>query len=231
MEGLTSRKLLLNGIGQIFEGDKRKLDNALAGEGWRYVLAGICIFPITILKVIFFMFENKHLFHRHKEVVKSFEDFGGIGLSMSELKKHADYMYLSKVKDYNREIFKESKKSKISSKGKKEETLVQLQSIFTSNPYLKGELLRVTRHKVKDEDLLESAETGKLTATFITQRVTFGEDMNTALKTVIPSLKLRKIKGGDSTYLVFENDEVFELEQKLRNLFMLPVTISVRKKE
>lgn len=232
MEGLTSRQLIYNGIGQIFEGDKRKLDNALKGQGWRYFVAGLCILPITLLKVIVFMFENKHLFHHHKEIYTSFEESNGVGLSMRQLKREAEMVYLSKMKSYNWEAYEKMSEfdQKYTKEGIKEKALLELQNTFNNNLYLKGEIIRITRNRVKDKDLLESAETGKLTAAFITQRVTFGEEMNKLLKIVIPSLKHRKLKGTNTTYIVFENDELFELEQKLRNLFMVPVTVSVKKK-
>ena len=233
MEGLTSRQLIYNGIGQIFEGDKRKLDNALKGQGWRYFVAGLCILPITLLKVIVFMFENKHLFHRHKEVnCRPFTESEGLGLSMRQLKREAEMVYLSKMKSYNWEAYEKMSEfdEKYTKEDIKEKALLELQNIFNNNLYLKGEIIRITRNRVKDKDLLKSAETGKLTTAFITQRVTFGEEMNKLLKIVIPSLKHRKLKGTDTTYIVFENDELFELEQKLRNLFMVPVTVSVKKK-
>ena len=233
MEGLTSRQLIYNGIGQIFEGDKRKLDNALKGQGWRYFAAGLCIFPLTLIKVAVFLFESKHLFHRHKEVnCRPFTESEGLGLSMRQLKREAEMVYLSKMKSYNWEVYEKMSKfdEKYTKEDIKEKALLELQSTFNNNLYLKGEIIRITRNRVKDKDLLESAETGKLTTAFITQRVTFGEEMNKLLKIVIPSLKHRKLKGTDTTYIVFENDELFELEQKLRNLFMVPVTVSVKKK-
>ena len=64
---------------------------------------------------------------------------------------------------------------------------------------------------------------------FLTQRITFGNDTNALLKTAFPLLKLRNLKNSSDTYFVFENDEVFKLEMKLRNTFMMPVTIMLRK--
>ena len=232
MDGLTSTDLILNGIGNIFKGDKSKLDKTLGGQGWRYFAAGLCIFPLTLIKVAVFLFESKHLFHVHREHITPIEEVKGVGLSMRQLKREAEMVYLSKMKSYNWEAYEKMSEfdEKYTKEDIKEKALLELQSTFNNNLYLKGEIIRITRNRVKDKDLLESVETGKLTTAFITQRVTFGEEMNKLLKIVIPSLKHKKLKGTDTTYIVFENDELFELEQKLRNLFMVPVTVSVKKK-
>ena len=149
MEGLTSRQLIYNGIGQIFEGDKRKLDNALKGQGWRYFVAGLCILPVTLLKVIVFMFENKHLFHKHKEVnCRPFTESEGLGLSMRQLKREAEMVYLSKMKSYNWEAYEKMSEfdEKYTKEDIKEKALLELQNIFNNNLYLKGEIIRITRN-------------------------------------------------------------------------------------
>ena len=93
---------------------------------------------------------------------------------------------------------------------------------------LKGTVLRTTFPKVTGEELLEASVTGSMKKPFMVQRVTFGNEINKALKILYPKLKNRKVKGQEDTYMVFEGDEVFELEAELRNLFMKPVTINLR---
>ena len=93
---------------------------------------------------------------------------------------------------------------------------------------LNGTVIRTTFPKVSGEELLEATVTGVSKKPFIVQRVTFGNNINKALKILYPTLKNRKVKGQDETYIVFEGDEVFELEKELRGLFMKPVTINLR---
>ena len=93
---------------------------------------------------------------------------------------------------------------------------------------LNGTVVRTTFPKVSGEELLEATVTGISKKPFIVQRVTFGNSINKALKILYPKLKNRKVKGQDETYIVFEGDEVFELEKELRGLFMKPVTINLR---
>lgn len=230
MDGLTSTDLILNGINNIFKGDKSKLDKTLGGQGWRYFAAGLCIFPLTLIKVAVFLYDNRHLFYVPKTHITPVEEVNGIGLSMPALKRSSDFVYLREIKCFNDRAWK-SMDETLPKTTTKESTLLRLQDLFNHNLYLKGDVLRITRNRVKDKDLIKSAETGELTAPFITQRVSFGDDINKMLKVAVPTLKLRKTKGSDNTYIVFENDEIFELEQKLRSLFMLPITITTKKKE
>ena len=93
---------------------------------------------------------------------------------------------------------------------------------------LRGTVLRTQFPKISGEASLETTVTGISKRPFIVQRVTFGNDINKALKILYPKIKNRKVKGQDETYIVFEGDEVFELEKELRGLFMKPVTINLR---
>ena len=221
MEGLTSSQLIGQGIHQIFLGDKRKLDKNLGGQGWRYVVAGILIFPLTLIKCIDFMLSNKHLFHVHKEI--PMEKREGVGLSMSNLKRARRNDFVESLEDYNVEALQ------VKSSNQKYEALNYLRYLLNKDLKLKGTVLKTTFPKVTGEELLEYNETGEFSKPFIIQRVTFGNEINKALKTIFPLLRHRKMKGHEKTYIVFEGDEIFELERKLREVFMKPVTITTRK--
>jgi hypothetical protein len=156
------------------------------------------------------------------------EEMKGIGLSSSELKCYAKHAFKAGLDDYNSEAVQyiqpvESEQSK--SVPSKLVAIQRLQGMFNNNLRLGGVVLKATNHKLSDNALLEGAETGIIKEKYLTQRVTFGNDINATLKTVFPSLKLSKLKGSEDTYFIFENDGVFELEMKLRETFMKPVTI------
>lgn len=222
----TSEQLISNGINQIFAGDKARLDEVLGGQGWRYVAGAICIFPLTLIKVVDFLFRNKHLYHTPK--VTPMEEMQGIGLSNSKLKDYSRMVYSRQLEDHNNTL--SPIHSKTTEKQEQKLNAVQtLQGMFNKSLKLEGTIIRTIHHRVSNEDLLESAKTGTMQGKFMTQRVSFGNDNNALLKTVFPLLKLRNLKGSSDTYFVFENDEVFELETKLRNTFMKPVTIVLKR--
>lgn len=221
----SSEQLISNGINQIFAGDKARLDEVLGGQGWRYIAGAICIFPLTLIKVVDFLFRNKHLYHTPK--VTPMEEMQGIGLSSLKLKKYARAIYTNNLEEVGDNVLVETKST--DKKASKLNAVQALQSMFNNNLKLEGTVLKTIHHRVSSEDLLESADTGIMQGKFMTQRVSFGNDNNALLKTVFPLLKLRNLKGSSDTYFVFENDEVFELETKLRNTFMKPVTIVLKR--
>ena len=222
MDGLTSQQLINQGIYQICSGDKRKLDEALSGQGWRYVAAAICIAPLTLLKCLDFMFTNKHLFHDHKE--PPMEERRGVGLSMKEIKRAREVDFLDTLEDYNAEVVRRS-----STTNSKYDSIVYLEKIIGEDLKLEGAIVFTKFSKFNSEELIQYNETGELPKPFMTQRVTFGNEVNKALKIIFPLLKHRKVRGHDDTYLVFEGDEIFQLERKLRDLYMKPVTIVTKK--
>lgn len=233
MQGYTNTDLIQRGIEGIFIGDKNALDKALKGQGWRYVAAAICIFPLTLIKVIDFLFRNKHLFHRVKET--PIENRHGIGLSMDELKNSARTIYVREhIESSNDEVWRakpvENNKKKISEREAKLSAISYLTAIFEKNVRLEGTILRTVHHRVSDKDLLESAQTGTFKSKFLSTKVTFGNDINASLKVLFPLLRVRKVRGSNTTFIDFENDEAFELEQKLRNTFMKPITIILKRK-
>ena len=228
MEGYTSAQLIEHGISQIFAGDKRRLDEVLGGQGWRYVAGALCIFPLTVLKVVDFLFRNKHLYHTPK--ITPIEEMSGIGLSNNKLRDYARYVYFrEQIQDYNDNIAPLNSEKEENKQKQKLNAVQSLQGMFRNNLKLEGTIIRTTHHRVSDESMLESAESGELRGKFITQRVTFGNEINMLLKTAFPLLKLKNLKGSYDTYFVFENDELFEFEIKLRNTFMVPVTILLKK--
>lgn len=234
MDEVNTTQIITRGISQIFEDDKRRLDNALSGRGWRYLAGAICIFPLTLIKVVDYLFRNKHLYHEPK--ITPMEEMDGIGLSSARIKQYARYIHFEQLEGYqgvflNVDVIKEREEynPRTSLELKKASAAQTLRESFTKNEKLEGTLLRVTHHRVNDADLLESAESGVLKGKYLTQRVTFGNENNALLKALFPLLNLRKLKNSTDTYFVFENDEVFELQTKLRDTFLRPVTIILRR--
>lgn len=100
--------------------------------------------------------------------------------------------------------------------------------IYRNKMTLKGKVLRVSYPKLSAND------EGNFTPNsfFVTQRVTFGNDLNFALKTFFKDdIKLRRLKGQESTYIVFDGEEIITLEKMIAKTFMLDdFKISLTKK-
>ena len=201
MQGYTSAELIKRGISQIFIGDKKRLDEVLGGQGWRYIAGAILIFPLTLIKVVDFFIRNKHLTYHAKPIVES-----GIGLSTESMKKAREVHFLEQLEDYDR-IYLPNPTPQQSAK---ESALQALRIRFEADLKFGGKLL---------------------SANGTEQRVTFGNTFNAELKTIFPALKLMKLKSSEQTYFVFEKDEVLQLEAKLRNTFMKPVTIMLKREK
>ena len=200
VEGLTRPQLILRGIAQIILGDKKRLDEVLGGQGWRYLAGAICIFPITLIKIVDFCFRNPHLFYIRKHA-----ELTGIGLSNSELKQMSTLLFMHQLDAYeSRNEPEPVEKVEVP----KTSALSSLSAKFDNNLTLSGKVLRTDGEE---------------------QRITFGNMRNSELKTVFPLLKLKKLKSSDDTYFVLTKDEVFELEAKLRVTFMKPVTIVLKR--
>lgn len=185
-------------VSQIFAGDKRRLDEVLGGQGWRYVLGAILIFPLTLIKVVDFLIKYKFLL-RCSDSALTPED--------KELAKKRVEM-VTQLEDYAN-LYPEARQDHA-----KITAIQRLQSKFSQDLMLKGKMIRVEH-----------------TTDGVVQRITFGNNVNAELKSTFPLLKLKKLKGEDITYFVFEGNELFQLEAKLRTTFMRPVTITVKKNE
>lgn len=135
---------------------------------------------------------------------------------------------LDKVNNYNDPVEKAITVEKPTKLTQGECATYLRKELIKNDNILKGTVLMTTFPKITGEELLQVNITGNVNRPFIVQRVTFGNKINKALKILYPKLKNRKIKGQEDTYIVFEGDEVFELEKELRNLFMQPVTINLR---
>ena len=213
---------VVNEVERIFEVDKERLDNALAGTGLAYFLAAICIFPLTCFKAAYTILRNPVYRDLSREI--PIEERAGIGLSMSFIKDASIDTFYEQLDTCETEGCPSRETTQ------QQEAFVNLRYIFESDLKLRGTILNTRHHKLTDEELLEGAQTGCVKAKYITQKITFGNELNKVLKRAFPYLKHCKIRGGSDTYIVFENDGVFELERKLREVFMEPVTIVLKKK-
>ena len=232
----TGTDILLDQMSLTVKDDKNRLDSYLGDqESWRYLLGAICVLPITIIKLIGGIFSTSTWCFKPTIAEK---ERTGIGLSTSDLKKYAKYEVVRNLDGhYNTEVVSANSSPLMKNPVMEELTPVQqaatmLRSYIKLNSYkLKGEILKTTYPRIKGEELLKFNETGSIDKPFIVQRVTFGNDINNALKLVLcKQIKQRKIKGMEDTYIVFENDEVLELERALSELFMEDISIVLKRK-
>ncbi len=215
----VQQNILKQNVRRIFAEDKAKLDEVLSGQGWRYVMGAILIFPLTLIKAIDFILNSPHLWRDYASENQDTEHKrleGAVGLSAYRFNnQRATYNeYRDTLKSYNRDAVVRSTTPLQEVRLDKATVIEKLQEIFSKDVKLQGTALRT---KYTDEGKIES------------RRVTFGNNMNSMLKALFPTLTILNLKGSTDTYLLLEGDSMFELEQKLRNTFMKPITIMLKR--
>ena len=97
-----------------------------------------------------------------------------------------------------------------------------------NNNVLIGTIISTKFPKISEEELVSYVNTGEHSKPFMIQRITFGNELNKAIKILFnSSVKHRKIKNENNTYLVFEDETVIDLEKRMQDLFMTDVKIKV----
>lgn len=93
---------------------------------------------------------------------------------------------------------------------------------------LYGTVIKTINHRLTDEELSEMYRTGELTKPLSTTYITFGETVNNLLREVIgSSISLRKDKFSGETSIKIVNDEIFTLQDKLKNMYNETITIKL----
>lgn len=112
-------------------------------------------------------------------------------------------------------------------KSVRSEALNELREILYKNNFeLKGYIIKVTNHKVSDEDFLLSAKTGTVIKAFSTTQITFGYEVNRLLSKILPDeVTLKKRRKFNDTYIVFAKDDYGFLEEHLKKLYWKPVKV------
>ena len=229
----TGTEILADHVGYVFEQDKEALDTYLKGRGWRYVAGAICILPLTLFKALI-EFANTASWCFRKPIAEKTRT--GIGLSSSEFKSMDRHIAFSDLEGYNTEGVREIQSDETIEQRKKvvnadvNGACLQLRAYLQdNNNKLEGTIIRTQFPKISSEELLESVRTGVFKRPFIVQRVTFGNDINKVLKLIFKDIKLRKVRGVDDTYIVLEGNDVLELENMLKDMFIKNVTVILRR--
>lgn len=217
----TQQQIMKKQISRIFAEDKAKLDEVLSGQGWRYIVAAILIFPLTIIKAIDFLISSPHLWRDYageNEEAEHKRLQNAVGLSAYRANsKRAKYNeFRDTLDEYNKDaVVRPNQETLIQEFRLNKATIInKLQQKFDKDERLEGISIRV---KYTSEGKIES------------RRVTFGNELNSMLKSLFPSLKVCNLKGSKETYILFEGDSMFQFEQKLRNTFLKPITIVLKK--
>lgn len=116
------------------------------------------------------------------------------------------------------------------SKTKKEDALILLRDkLRKENWKLTGTILHSEFNpRISSEDLLLLSQNEQIGKPYITERVTFGNEINTLLKIINPNIKHRKLRGSSDTYIVFNDNERFDLAKELKEIFMKEVKIDLK---
>lgn len=214
------QQIMKKQISRIFAEDKAKLDEVLSGQGWRYVVAAILIFPLTIIKAIDFLISSPHLWRDYageNEEAEHKRLQNAVGLSAYRVNdRRIKYNeYRDTLEEYNKDSVIRPQETPLQEFRLNKATIInKLQQKFNEDVKLEGISLRI---KYTKEGKIES------------RRVTFGNKLNSMLKSLFPSLKVCNLKGSKETYILFEGEDMFQFEQKLRNTFLKPVTIVLKR--
>lgn len=196
--------------GKTFDRLNRKYEEVGGDQPFMYLFVALCL---TIMCIIFtFPYIAKYIvIGKKKEIVYSPEEIAKRdfrGKMQQAGVKHNEGTYSTRTINIQEE--------------KQLALGVLREQLNTNNLTLEGTILETKFPKINDEELLSFVTTGKeTTKPFMVQRITFGNKLNKAIKILFSgSVKHRKIKGEEDTYLVFDDSTVVDLEKRVQNLFM-----------
>ncbi len=183
------------------------------------LIALLCVFPITLLKLIHctwtYLFENDYM-ETH-------------GTSLSEIFRN-DLSTPQGIKKYDEnslalavtEIEKDNKQKATAKEQARTEALILMRdSLLLSDGKLVAYKIKTVQHAVPEDVLKQDAKNGTLSRAYWTHYLDFGKNMNKCLKEVLPNdIKLSKIKGVSYKCVAISNDCIFDIETKLKNVFL-----------
>ena len=182
-----------------------------------YLIVAICVFFVCLFYSIPYIFENLVIGRRTNAIYASPEE-----LAQRRFRINA----INNGVYYNAGVME---KRTVSIKEAKQEALNTLRTqLAQNNNVLTGIIISTKFPKISEEELVSYVNTGEHSKPFMVQRITFGNELNKAIKILFnSSVKHRKIKNENNTYLVFEDETVIDLEKRMQDLFMTDIKIKV----
>ncbi len=208
---ILKRNLKKNIWDYSFDFINRKYEEAGGDQPLTYLFALFCTFLTCLFYSIPYILENIVIGRRTDEIYATPEELA---------KRKLKIEMLDKGIGYNKEILEY--KNTVSIQTKKQQAInVITEALKKNNLILQGILLNTSFPKISEEELISFVNTGVINKPLIVQRVTFGNDINKAIKILFnSSVKHRKIRNEKSTYLVFETETIEGLERKVQELFL-----------
>lgn len=195
----------------------RKYEEVGEFQPFMYLFVSTCTFFVCLYYSIPYILENIVIGKRTNEIYATPEELAQRRFRMTAIDNGISY---------NEGVLE---KRTISIKETKQNALNLLRKKLTeNNNVLKGTILSTKFPKISEEELVAHVSTGKQIKPLMVQRITFGNDINKAIKILFnSSVKHRKIRNEENTYLVFENETVVDLEKRMQDLFMTDIKIKV----
>lgn len=197
---------------QILEEDHEWVCSSLEGRGLLFVIAYIVLMSMALLKAIVFLFEQMGkpvMTYSHLDLKRNMHEESITSIltrreSIEEVQNHDNFCPNDNVKT------------------QRAEKIISLRNyLYQHNLTLHAQVLKVTQHKVSEEDLFEMYRTGEITKPLSTSKVTFGQEVNSLLSEVlgkdIIDLKIDKITK--ETYIKVLNEEFIPIKDALSNLY------------
>ena len=99
--------------------------------------------------------------------------------------------------------------------------------LYKNDLKLEGKIIKVTNHRLTDEEMIKLVEADDTTIALSTTQITFGEKVNKLLSLAIPNyVTLKRKRLSDETYIVALGDDYGFIEEKLKQLYQEPIRVT-----
>lgn len=197
-------------IGEMLLEDHEMVCKGIQSRGLTFLIAYILIMALSVVKVIFHIFDYCSKPERPKpQITRENVDRG----------KDLSYLYeMKEARNCNEPQYKtKNREAKVSA------TMKLRSYLYGHNLELQGYILKEVNHKVDDHAFISSIISGEEMAKFTTTYITFGEEIDKWLYEILPTKPKKRTVQGTSC-LAFENDYGFMAEE-LRQLYQEPIKV------
>ena len=194
-----------------------KYEETGADQPFKYFIISLCMTIVCIFYSIPYILQNIAIGKKDMSIYASPDELAQRRIRMASLDYGINY------------DDKAITPTKLNIQEKKQNALnILREELAKNNNILVGHIIDTRFPSMSEEELLTYINTGKRKKPLMVQRITFGNNLNQAIKVLFShSVKHRKIKNESNTYLVFEEETVVDLEKRIQDLFMVNVKIKL----
>lgn len=197
-------------VGEVLYEDHKLVCDYTDSRGLAFLIAYIGVMFLSILKVIYLIFDNCK---KPKRPLPK--------ITRQNVDRATDLSPLYEMKEARN---CNNPQYKTKNHANRTQAIIKLRDyLYKHNMTLRGYILKEVNHRVSDHDFISSIISGDEMAKFTTTYITFDGDIDEMLFNILPT-KPRKSKVQGMPCLAFENDYGFMTEE-LRQLYQEPVKV------